>query len=37
MPLSILYDACHGYCKPRKAKDRLLAYAAGLAGKTAAS
>ena len=37
VPLSILYDACYGYCKPRKAKDRLLAYGASLAGKTAAS
>ncbi|WP_432727543.1 hypothetical protein [Variovorax sp. W6] len=37
VPLSILYDACYGYCKPRKARDRLLAYAAGLIGKTAVS
>lgn len=33
VPLSILYDACFGYCKPRKAKDRLFAYAASLSGK----
>ncbi|MDQ0016453.1 hypothetical protein J2W23_004856 [Variovorax boronicumulans] len=30
VPLSILWDACYGYCKPRKAKDRLFAYAASL-------
>ncbi|RST54054.1 hypothetical protein [Variovorax sp. DXTD-1] len=37
VPLSILYDACYGYCKPRKAKGRLFAYAASLAGKIGAS
>ena len=37
VPLSILYDACYGYCKPRKAKDRLFAYAASLIGTAATS
>lgn len=37
VPLAILWDACYGYCKPQKAKDRLFAYASSLAGKTVAS
>lgn len=39
VPLAILWDACYGYCKPRKVKDRLFAfaYAASLTSRTVRS